>query len=376
MKTMLMLLAGAALLPGAALDSATDLNNAGTRLYAEARYSEAEALFRRAMAAWVQTGPEGQRGLARVLGNLGAALRATGRYSEAERLLLEAVGQMQAAMGPESADTGCALHNLAALYLTEGDLAKAEEGALRAGPLVDETERPANRQLLASIYIKQGRHDEAETILKPAAEGAEGKLLLTIELNRTVSAIARIHLADAAEYAQRAVDLARCSLPARHPAMGVALNNRAQVARFQGRYMEAERDYREAIQIWEDSLGPGHPDVAKGMMNLAAFYHERGRETGAEDLYERAALTLERIYGKGSAELLVARNELADVLRAERRYTESERMGRTTLKALEKTLDARDPRVVRAVANYERLLGETRKPKEAAASGKVQQGFR
>jgi hypothetical protein len=112
------------------------------------------------------------------------------------------------------------------------------------------------------------------------------------------------------------------------------------------------------------------------MMNLAAFYHERGRETGAEDLYERAALTLERIYGKGSAELLVARNELADVLRAERRYTESERMGRTTLKALEKTLDARDPRVVRAVANYERLLGETRKPKEAAASGKVQQGFR
>ena len=75
----------------------------------------------------------------------------------------------------------------------------------------------------------------------------------------------------------------------RHPVTAGALNNLAQACRFQGKYLEAEKPYREAIAILEDALGAQHPDVARGLTNLAAFYHERGREAGAEDLYLRAA---------------------------------------------------------------------------------------
>jgi hypothetical protein len=90
-------------------------------------------------------------------------------------------------------------------------------------------------------------------------------------------------------------------------------------------------------------------------MNLAAFYHDRGREAGAEDLYLRAAAILEHAFGKSDPRPLAARNELADILRAERRYSESEKLGHTTLTALEKTLRPDDPRVVRAQSNYDHL---------------------
>ena len=91
-------------------------------------------------------------------------------------------------------------------------------------------------------------------------------------------------------------------------------------------------------------------------MNLASFYHERGRETGAEDLYTRAATILEQSLGKHNAEALVARSEMADVLRAERRYTEAEKLSRVTLAAMQGAFPEDDPRLVRAQANYARLI--------------------
>jgi Mrp family chromosome partitioning ATPase len=94
-------------------------------------------------------------------------------------------------------------------------------------------------------------------------------------------------------------------------------------------------------------------------MNLAALYHERGRETGAEDLYMRAAEIFEAAQGRNMPEALVVRNELADVLRAERRYTEAARLARTTLSAMQSLLPEDDPRLQRARVNFARLQQET-----------------
>jgi len=144
------------------------------------------------------------------------------------------------------------------------------------------------------------------------------------------------------------------------PLEASALNNLAQICRFQGRYVEAEQHYREAIAIWEAAFGERHPDTAKGMLNLAALYHERGREAGAEDLYRKAAAIFEDMYGNDHELTLVARAELAEVLRAERRYSESKRLILATLPVLEARLGVADPRVVRALGNYERLLEDAR----------------
>lgn len=167
---------------------------------------------------------------------------------------------------------------------------------------------------------------------------------------------------DARELARRQALLAGAGKPA---AMAVALNDIAQECRFQGRYLEAEKYYREAIHEWEASLGPEHPDVAKGLTNLAAFYHERQRETGAEDLYRRASTILEHALGANDVRTLLTRNELADVLRGERRFNESDRLGKSTLSTLESRLTASDPRLIRALNNRARLLTDMNRGAEA-----------
>jgi len=108
-------------------------------------------------------------------------------------------------------------------------------------------------------------------------------------------------------------------------------------------------------------------------MNLAAFYHERGREAGAEELYREAAAIFDAAYGRDHLLALEARIELAEVLRSESRFSESERLSRAALDPLARTLGDHDPRVIRALANYARLLEETRRaPQAAAIRGRIE----
>jgi hypothetical protein len=93
-------------------------------------------------------------------------------------------------------------------------------------------------------------------------------------------------------------------------------------------------------------------------MNLGALYHERGRESGAESLYRRAIAILERYFGLGNPQTFVARSQLADILRAQRRFSESKMLCQNTLDELEKMLPPGDLRLRQAQSNCTRLPGE------------------
>ncbi|HEV3201832.1 MAG TPA: tetratricopeptide repeat protein [Bryobacteraceae bacterium] len=340
--------------------AARDLSERARQLYDEARYSEAEPLYRQAIEAWSGLGPEAAQDRAIDRRNLGAVLRTTGRYHEAEPLLTDSLRELEAA-GADVMEVERALFNLASLYRSEGDLAKAESFGLRAAGLIEKRsdipvpERQGPRLILASIYLEQHRYAEAERILNAALEGADGAIAVAAYNGLTIAAIARSEYPQAEALARKALYFAGMALPAGHPGVAAAWNNLAQACRFQGKYLEAEKAYRVAIGVWEDTLGPSHPHVAQGLMNLGAFYHERGREAGAEALYTRAAGILEQTFGKDDPRTLAARNEVAEILRAERRYAESEKLGRSTLAGLKKALRPDDPRVVRAQSNYARL---------------------
>jgi tetratricopeptide (TPR) repeat protein len=349
-----------------------ELNATALRAYYQARYQEAEALYREALTGWDRLGPESARDRAITAGNLAALLRTKGRYREAETLLLDCLRQAEAASAPNAMETGRAASGLAALYLVWEQLPKAESMATRAQAIFDQldsaqTERVNNWSILASVYIAQARYPEAQTLLHKVLEGANDTLVLRAYNELALVAQRQNQLPEAESFALRALEMGRRTLAPGHPTLAAILNNLAQICRFQGRYEEAEKYYREAVAIWVDSLGPQHPDTAKGYMNLAAFYHERGREPGAEDLYRRAAAIFESAYGANHPLFLVARNELAEVLRAEGRFTESEKLGRSTLASLEEELGPQDTRVVRALENRARLFDSTQKPKQAAA---------
>lgn len=361
------------------------LNAAGLELYHQGRFVEAEAAYRRSLAAWDRLGPQTALSRAITSGNLGAVLQVEGRYAEAQSLLATCLQQVETITGPQSPDAARANESLASLYVAWGSPDRAEPYGVRAKTIFDAAEgqpegRIASRRMLASVLLAEGRAPEAEDLLRALLPELPERAAASAYSDLAAAETSRNHLAEAEEFAAKALDLARRNYPAGHPMLAIVLNNLAQVQRFEGSYLDAEKNYRAAIDIWKHAFGPQHPDVAKGLMNLAAFYHDRGRETGAEDLYRQAAAIFEDAYGSNHPLTLIARNELAEVLRVQGRYSESERLSRQTVGLLEKELHAGDPRLVRVLSNYARLLEDTRRAADASAIRKriqaLGQGFR
>jgi tetratricopeptide (TPR) repeat protein len=320
-KTLVALI-GVALLAHAELGVAIEWKERAHAAYVAGHFVEAEAGYRSALEAF-----GAQRCLARAVAaeNLGVALRAQGKTAEARPVMEEATLEIADLAGAESPEALQARTNLAALYWSQGDAARASKLSRTLVDLVDDRVAVTLYGNLAAASIGLGELEQAEID------------------------------------ARHGLELARRVFPAGDVRQAPLLNNLAQVCRFTGRYLEAETLYREAIRIWEEAVGQDHPDLARGLMNLAAFYHERGREAGAEQLYLRAAAILEKA-DPGLA--LVARNELADVLRGELRYTEAKKLARTTLAQMEAMLPGGDARLVRALQNWARLEAEVHpKPK-------------
>jgi tetratricopeptide (TPR) repeat protein len=352
--------------PGCAASSPYQLNAEAVEEYKQGHYPEAEAGFRRALEAWGQVAHPVERDRAVASLNLGTVLRIEGRYQDAQIFIDESLQQLEAAAGPDSLDVARAASGLAALYQAWGRPAAAEPLATRAArifathPGATESDRLNGQLLLASVYLDHKRNEAAEPLLAELRNRADSRALVRGYNDLAAAAIRRDDLDRAESLVRRSLEIAGRILPANDLLRAAALNNLAQICRFQQRYMEAEQHYHDAIAIWEVALGPRHPDTARGLLNLAALHHERGREGVAEDLYRRAAAIFHDAYGDGHELTLVARAELAEVLRAERRYSESERLTLSTLPVLETRFGTGDPRVIRALENYRRLLDQTR----------------
>ena len=76
-----------------------------------------------------------------------------------------------------------------------------------------------------------------------------------------------------------------------------SLNNLAFTLHAQGHYAAAEPLYREALVLREAALGKDHADVAQSCNNLAELYRVLGRYAEAEPLHQRARAIRERQFG-------------------------------------------------------------------------------
>jgi Tfp pilus assembly protein PilF len=352
-------------------------NGLALELFYAGRYREAEPVYRTALAAWDRIGAAGARDRIVTAANLGTLLRAEGRFVEAESVLLDCLHRASALDPTGSGENGLELaraaSGLSALYLAWQQLGMAESFGVRAKAILEQRleagnpERVNNTSILGSIYLEEGRYDEAEPLLRATLEHAGNRLATRTYNELAVMALRRNRLDEAESLALQALETNRRLASAPGPLTATITDNLAQICLLQKRYVEAEKHYRDAISIWEATLGKQHPDTGKAYLNLAEFYHLRGRESGSEELYRRAAGILEPIYGKDHPLVLVARNQLADVWRAAGRYTEAEKLGGASLAALEEKLGPQDPRVLHALANQARLLASTNRNKQAAA---------
>ncbi|GCE60930.1 photosystem I assembly protein Ycf3 [Microcystis aeruginosa NIES-4285] len=107
-------------------DTATSLNNLAVFYQSQGRYSEAEPLYKQALAIRKQQLGDNHPLTATSLDNLASLYESQGRYSEAEPLYHRSLAIIKQQLGDNHPDTAISLNNLAALYKSQGRYSEAD----------------------------------------------------------------------------------------------------------------------------------------------------------------------------------------------------------------------------------------------------------
>ncbi len=228
------------------------LNQAAVFLSEQARYVEAEPLYKRALGTRERVLGAKHPSTALSLNNLAFLYYSQGRYEEAESLYKRALGIRERALGSEHSDTAVSLNTLALLYYSQGRYAEAESLYKRSLGIREcalGEEHPSTAVALnnlALLYDSQGRYAEA----KPLYE--------------------------------RALGIRERALGAEHPDTANSFNNLALLYYSQGRCAEAEPLLERALGIFQGALGDEHPNTKKVAGNLEILRQKMNGEGSGE----------------------------------------------------------------------------------------------
>ena len=98
-------------------------------------------------------------------------------------------------------------------------------------------------------------------------------------------------------------------------ATGRLLNQMGLYYRGRGRYSEAKRSFKRALQIDEASFGHDDPEVAVDLNGLGVVLSDLGDLAGARDCFERALWIDEAAFGHDAPRVATCVNNLGNVLR-------------------------------------------------------------
>ena len=323
--------------------------------------------------------PQERRDLveARRLGREVLRLSREGKWSEGLALAEKALAIRERLLGKDSPDYAASLSNLADLYDSLGDKARAEAGYRRALEIRRRSQgedHPSYAQALhnlAYVVFNRGDDDRAEALYLQALaieERVLGKTHpLTVDTHSNLGGIYFSHgdydraapmLTEALratgavlgeshpEYATRLINLAaldhargddaraearyRQALAIRKTAQGdkgpsyaAALNELATLHFARGEYTKAEPLLKDAAEIYRQALGESHPSYARCLHNLAGVYQARGEFARAEPLYRRALAIRKAALGEDHPSCARTLEDLAILLAAQGRWAEA-----------------------------------------------------
>ena len=128
-----------------------------------------------------------------------------------------------------------------------------------------------------------------------------------------------------------------------HPTTLAALNLLAMLRQVQGRFSDAETLYREVIEARRRVIGPDHPFTLSSMDNLGVVYAFEGRHAEAEALCREALRGYEAKMGSEHRNTLAMKSNLAEYLRNQGRYVEAEGMFREVMRVQARVMGESEP---------------------------------
>ena len=344
-------------------NEAVQLNKRAVQLYSTGRYSDAEPLYKRALAIYEKSLGSENLNVALVLNNLAALYEAQGRYADAEPLYKRSLAIWETALAPDDPNVAFSLNNLATLYRDQGRYTDAEPLYKRSLAILEKSLGPLHPEFgnslssLAGLYRAQGRYADAEPLYKRSLaiwETALGRDHPDVAMSLNNLAMlykGESRYVDAEQLYKRSLTIWEKALGPDHPKFAMSLNNLAMLYLVEGRYADAEPLQKRALAVQEKVLGPDHPDVAQSLNNLALLYQHEGRYADVEPLFKRSLAILEKSRGSDHPDFSTVLHNLALLYDEQGRYAVAEPLYKRSLAIWEKALGPDHPDVAQSLNN-------------------------
>ena len=174
----------------------------------------------------------------------------------------------------------------------------------------------ATKDCLGAVLTKQGRYEEAETLLKEVLDTRE-----RLGESRTSSDMLR------------------------------TMNNLGAAYGHQGRFIEAETLHRQVLESDKQSLGYKHASTITAMHNLASSLLDQNKLDEAHNLQQHALQLSQKVHGPEAPETLTTMGNLGNILLHQHKYEQGEIVSRETLKLRQKVLRSHHPDIGNAMSN-------------------------
>jgi tetratricopeptide (TPR) repeat protein len=168
---------------------------------------------------------------------------------------------------------------------------------------------------LGNMYVRQGRYGEAEPLLKRALAINQNRFPGRPETAETLNTLASFygktgHLDLAEPLFEQAITILQASGPALRDELAVALGNQGVVEQTLGNYPKALTRFHDAYMANLQIHGPDHPFTIVAMSNAGVLYGLMGEYDQAGPLLQRSLDSTDRLYGDDALQTAHARTAL------------------------------------------------------------------
>lgn len=344
-------------------------------------YTEAVALTQRALEIDREVfGPDSSR-VAGDLSNLALLYDRQRKTDAAEGFFKQALEIARRNQNIDARSTLSVINNFTGFYLRQRRWAETEALLLEARKVCESQAEPQTSPclppgggLLAEVYRKQGKVNEAEQLIaesvrksegagKDATEMAHGLISQghKFESEKNYSEAERLYRQAIALYEKNEEPDDPLYLPDELYRLG-------QVLEKQGQKTEAEKVYLRALELEFSAASPKRPDLptvmsASGLLNL---YRAQGRLREMEPIFRRLLETQERLLGPRHANVAFTILMLAEMYAEQQKYFEARPLFERALAIQEKNMGPDHPGLIGALSYYAALLRKTKEDELAA----------
>lgn len=371
------------------------LNNSGLDAMKEGRYTEAEGRLQKALEHAEREFASNDIRLAKILMNLATVYDQLGRHREAEPLHLRGLRIREEWLGVEHRDVARSLNNLGLCYSEQGKEAEAEASFSRAIAIHETAQEREDSVLLnpkhdlfgvqleknkkwigmnlvvltplgnlRRLYLKQDRYQAAEHVLQIEDDyarrfwGHGNFVSWSLRREQYRFYYDKDMYSEAEPHARRTLYAAEDILGLDHPSVAAILCDLASIHGHLGKPDDAEKEYREALQIYEKAGESSRSNLANCLLLLGGLYADEGRYADAEGALKRSIEIWEETDGPSSWGVFAVLEDLALASRRQQKLVEAEGYLLRRLSIAEKAYGEEERELLPILKEYSDLLVE------------------